>query len=657
MAKFSRKPDFVGRPDPFDGEEDPIDPRGPKSADKDKGRPDGEFKDHWKDQGDGGSDAGGDVGSNDADDTNTDANTDVEAAGRTLTFTVEGEPAATITVQEVEDGNLAFTVTLDPGSDYIGDLRGLFFQVSDEALLNGLKVDGADVTDSEAAADAVSNLGNGANVNGGNDGPFDVGVEIGTQGMSADDIQATTFTLSHDSVDLTLDLIAEQDFAVRMTSVGTEGDGGREDSLKLVGTAPAVDDTSDASMAEDDSVTTDEDTPLVGNVLADNGNGPDSDPEGDPLTVSTTPVTDPEHGTVVLEDDGAFIYTPDDNFFGEDKFTYEVFDDNGDIDTATVTVAVNPVNDDPVAEDNPVTTDEDTPLVGNVLADNGDGPDSDPDGDALTVNTTPVTDPEHGTVVLEDDGSFTYTPDENFFGDDSFVYEVVDGNGGTDTAAVTITVEPVNDPPVAEDDLVTTDEDTPLVGNVLADNGNGPDSDPDGDTLTVSATPASGPEHGTLELEADGSFTYTPELNFYGDDAFVYEVSDGNGGTDTATVSITVEPVNDDPVAEADRLVITADESFGYYGSLDVVDNDHDVDNANDELFVSAINGTAVQPGEWVDLGYEAFVALGLDGRTVFYEDPDYSGPFDFEYTVSDGVGGEATAMVDVGFVDDDLFV
>jgi len=619
-----------------------------KSADKGKGHPDGKKKDHWENPGDGRNDAGGDVGSND-----TDSNADVEATGRTLTFTVEGEPAATITVQEVEDGSLAFTVTLDSESDYMGDLRGLFFQVADEALLDGLNVTGTDVTDSDAAADAVSNLGNGANVNGGNHGPFDFGVEIGTQGMSADDIQTTTFTLSHDSADLTLDLIAEQDFAVRLTSVGTEGDGGREDSLKLVGTAPAVE---DVSMAEDDSVTTDEDSPLVGNVLADNGNGPDSDPDGDALTVSTTPVTDPENGTVVLEDDGSFVYTPDENFYGEDKFTYEVFDDNGDVDTATVTVAVNPVNDDPVAEDNPVTTDEDTPLVGNVLADNGDGPDSDPDGDALLVNTAPVTDPEHGTVVLEDDGTFTYTPDENFYGEDSFVYEVFDGNGGTDTAAVSITVEPVNDAPLAEDDLVTTDEDSPLVGNVLADNGNGPDSDPDGDALTVSTTPASGPEHGTLDLEADGSFIYTPELNFYGEDEFVYEVSDGNGGTDTATVSITVEPVNDDPVAETDRLAIIADESTGYTGSLDVVANDHDVDNANDELFVSAINGTEVQPGDWVDLGYEAFVALGLDGRTLYYEDPDYNGPFDFEYTVSDGVGGEDTAMVDVGFIDDDLF-
>ncbi len=467
MAKFSGKSNVFDELHLFGGEQDQIDPRGPKSAAPDKGRPDGKEKGGGKDQGDESGDGSSDAGSSDAGDTGAQANAgaDTDATGGTLTFDIDGEPAATISVQEVEDGNLAFTVTLDPGSDYTGDLRGLFFQVSDESLLDGLSFSGSEVTDSAAAADNVSNLGNGANVSGGNRNPFDVGVEIGTQGMSADDIQTTTFTLSHDSVGLTLDLIAGQDFAVRITSVGPEGDGdgegggeddsegGREDSLKLVGTAPSI-----------------------------------------------------------------------------------------------------------------------------------------------------------------------------------------------------------NQAPTAEDDPVTTDEDTPLVGNVLADNGNGPDSDPDGDALTVSTTPVSGPEHGTLVLESDGSFTYTPDENFYGDDGFVYEVSDGNGGTDTATVSITVDPVNDDPVAEADWLTIIASEGDGYTGSLDVVSNDHDVDNANEELFVSAINGTAVQPGDWVDLGYEAFVSLGADGRTVFYEDPEYNGPFDFEYTVADGVGGEATALVEVGFADDALF-
>jgi VCBS repeat-containing protein len=543
MAKVHGKSDT---PDLFGLEAQPSEPQRSNSGANGNGHANGKPGNDWKHSGD-----EGDAGA--ANDSGNGA-ADAEASGSRLSFTIDGEPAARITVQEDGAGGLEFTVAVDSDSGYIGDLRGLFFQVSDEALLGGLTVSGADVTDSDAAADAVSDLGNGANVNGGNHGPFDVGVEIGTPGMSGDDIQTTTFFLSHDSVDLTLDMIAGQDFAVRMTSVGatSDGDGGREDSLKLVGTAPTIDDT---STAENDSVTTDEDTPLVGNVLADNGNGPDADPDGDALTVNTTPVSDPEHGTLVLDEDGSFVYTPDENFYGEDKFVYEVFDGNGDTDTATVTIGVTSVNDDPVAEDDPFTIDEDTPLVGNVLADNGNGPDSDPDGDALTVNTTAVNDPEHGTLVLAEDGSFVYTPDENF----------------------------------------------------------------------------------------------------YGEDKFVYAASDGNGGTDTATATITVNPVNDAPVAETDWMRIIETEGAGYIGSLDVVANDHDVDNANADLFVSAINGTAVQPGDWVDLGYGAFVSLEADGRTVSYEDPEYNGPFDFTYTVSDGAGGEATTLVGLGFTDDPL--
>ena len=114
------------------------------------------------------------------------------------------------------------------------------------------------------------------------------------------------------------------------------------------------------------------------------------------------------------------------------------------------------------------------------------GNDSDTDGDTLIVNTTPVVDPTNGTVVLNADGSFIYTPNANFFGSDSFVYEVSDGNGGTAQATVDITVDSVNDDPNAADDGFTTDEDVALTGSVL-----GNDSDIDGDTLIVNTTPVS----------------------------------------------------------------------------------------------------------------------------------------------------------------------
>ena len=126
-------------------------------------------------------------------------------------------------------------------------------------------------------------------------------------------------------------------------------------------------------------------------------------------------------------------------------------------------------------------TDEDVALTGSVL-----GNDSDIDGDTLSANTTPIIDPANGSVLLNTDGTFTYTPDLNFFGTDSFTYEVSDSNGGIDQAIVSITVSSVNDVPVATDDPFNTDEDVALTGSVL-----GNDSDIDGDTLLVNTTPVS----------------------------------------------------------------------------------------------------------------------------------------------------------------------
>jgi ELWxxDGT repeat protein/VCBS repeat-containing protein len=318
----------------------------------------------------------------------------------------------------------------------------------------------------------------------------------------------------------------------------SDGNGGTDQATVTV----TVDPVNDAPVAQDDDgFTMGEDFVLGSGVL-----GNDSDADGDALTVNTTPVSDPAHGVLALDANGTFTYTPDANFNGTDSFIYEVSDGNGGTDQATVTITVVPVNDAPVAQADVFTTDEDVELLGNVLADNGAGADADVDGDALTVSTTPVSGPANGTLVLNADGSFTYTPDADFHGTDSLTYEVSDGNGGSDQATVTVTVDPVNDAPVAQADVFTTDEDVALAGNVLADNGAGADADVDGDALTVNTTPVAGPANGTLVLAADGSFTYTPDADFNGTDSFTYEVSDGND-TDQATVTITVDPVVDVP--------------------------------------------------------------------------------------------------------------
>lgn len=153
-----------------------------------------------------------------------------------LDFTIPGEPGVNVGVEEIDGGKLSFNVSLNE-SENVGDLRGLFFDVADGSLIGGLSASGPNLTDQLFDDDTVRDLGNGANVNGLATSPFDVGIELGTQGIGKDDIQETSFILSHSSTELTLETIAEQNFAARITSVGPE-DGDREESLKLEGTAP-----------------------------------------------------------------------------------------------------------------------------------------------------------------------------------------------------------------------------------------------------------------------------------------------------------------------------------------------------------------------------------------------------------------------------------
>src|SRR5213075_2155885 len=167
-----------------------------------------------------------------------------------------------------------------------------------------------------------------------------------------------------------------------------------------------------------------------------------------------------------------------------------------------------------------------------------------------------ATGPSHGTLTLNSDGSLVYMPALNFNGIDSFTYRASDGQAQSGIATVTITVTPINDAPVAaNDDSYTTPEDTQLTvaaPGVLAN-----DSDVDGDAL--SAILATGPIHGTVALNGDGSLVYMPALNFNGIDSFTYRASDGQAQSGIATVTITVTPINDAPVAVNDTYTTAED--------------------------------------------------------------------------------------------------
>ncbi|WP_233900909.1 Ig-like domain-containing protein, partial [Tenacibaculum piscium] len=244
----------------------------------------------------------------------------------------------------------------------------------------------------------------------------------------------------------------------------------------------------------------------------------------------------------------------------EITFPYTISDGNGGTDTANVAVTIG--NTPPVAENDTASTAINTLVNVDVLVDNGNGLDSDVDGDVLTITdingTTPVVDTPitvvGGTVTLLSDGTLDIQPDGT--GDAiTFPYTISDGNGGTDTANVAVTIG--NTPPVAENDTASTAINTLVNVDVLVDNGNGLDSDVDGDVLTITDINGTTPVvdapitvvGGTVTLLSDGTLDIQPDGTGTAI-TFPYTISDGNGGTDTANVDVTIG--NTAPVAEDD---------------------------------------------------------------------------------------------------------
>lgn len=242
--------------------------------------------------------------------------------------------------------------------------------------------------------------------------------------------------------------------------------------------------------------------------------------------------------------------------------------------------------------------------------------DTDPEGDEMLAGLIDTTD--HGILVLDSDGSFTYTPNANYVGADSFTYQASDPWGASETVTVSITVNPINDAPIALDDTDNGTEDASVTVSVLAN-----DSDVDGDTLVVSAVDAVSAQGGTIVDNLDGTVTYTPALDFNGEDTFSYTVSDGNGGTDTATVTIVVGGENDIPEATADEYGMDEDESL-VINAPGVLGNDDDADG--DELAAELVDGPA-----------HGTLELNSDGSFTYTPDADFNGTDSFTYCADDG--------------------
>jgi len=348
----------------------------------------------------------------------------------------------------------------------------------------------------------------------------------------------------------------------------------------------------DAPVAQSGSATTAEDTPLSSSVNAT---------DIDSATLTYSLVSGPTHGTLVFNANGTYTYTPTTNYSGTDSFSFRANDGSLNSNNATVNLTITPVNDAPVAASSSFTIAEDTPQYSGVVKAT--------DVESPTLTYSLVSGPSHGTLTFNADGSYIYKPAANYNGSDSFTFRASDGSLYSNNGAVNITVTPVNDAPVANSANVTTAEDTSLLGNAVA-------TDIDSPNLTYSLV--SGPSHGTLTFNADGSYVYKPAANYNGSDSFTFRASDGSLSSNNGTVNITVTPVNDAPVANSANVTTAEDISL----SGKAVATDIDSPNLTYSLVSGPSHGT---------------LTFNADGTYVYKPAADYNGNDSFTFRASDG--------------------
>jgi hypothetical protein len=360
----------------------------------------------------------------------------------------------------------------------------------------------------------------------------------------------------------------------------------------------------DTPSAGDDEAVTSEGMVIDIAVLAN-----DLDPDGDTLRIES--VTLPTNGWVLVNGDHTLRYQPNVGFTGTDGFAYTVSDGHGGTDTATVSVRVQDVPDDPVAENQALETDEDTALAITLVA-------SDADGDLLTYRIERP--PLHGSLGGTPP-DLTYTPHADYHGSDGFVFTAEDGEGGSDRGTISIRIHPLGDAPSAGDDEAATSEGMVVDIAVLAN-----DRDPDGDTLKVESVAP--PAHGWVLVNGDHTLRYQPNVGFTGVDGFAYTVADSHGGTDTATVSVRVQNVADAPVAEDQMLETDEDTAL----AITLVASDADGDPLSYRIETPPAHGA---------LG-------GTPPDQTYTPHPNYHGSDSFVFSVEDGGGGSDQGTVSI---------
>lgn len=417
-----------------------------------------------------------------------------------------------------------------------------------------------------------------------------------------------------------------------------------------------------APVAVDDVATTDENQSVIINILSN-----DTDDDAiDPTTVDLNPGTGGIQSSVTVEGgmftvstSGVVTFSPTPDYFGTAVATYTVNDNEGlTSNTATITVTINAVNEKPVANPDLATTDEDEPVTINVVANDTDDGSIDASTVDLNVSAAGIQNTRttgEGTWVVDSDGIVTFTPTANYFGTASIQYTVRDNEGLTsDPASITVEIASVNDKPVAVNDSRTINEDTNAVFNVVAN-----DTDVDGQVVASTvdldiATPGiqsslSVPE-GEFAVDSDGVVTFVPLTNFFGSVTISYTVNDNEGATsDPATITITVNAVNDPPIANND----VENTSQNVPVTINILANDIDVDGTINPVTVDLLPSTPAVADKTRTVASGTY-SVDNAGVVTFTPVASFSGTSSITYTVKDNLGATsnaATISVLVDFV------
>ncbi len=543
---------------------------------------------------------------------------------------------ATLTVRDTDTPEDQLTVSLENNSN------GYFVLVGNEVKLTQAGVDAVnndelnlkDLTISASVSDGVNPTANDSDsliVNRVNDAPVAKDDIATTQ----EDTAVTIDVLPNDS-DVDGDKLSIQSASVPEAQGKVEiADG------KLVFT-PAENFHGDAEITYTltDGALTDQatvnvtvnavnDTPVVESNLADQTLAEDFTPYTIDLNTAFSDVDNVDgeltfsvsgnSNVLVSIENGIATISPTADWNGSETLTFTVTDPSGESVSQTVDFTVAPVVDIKADSTNVV---EDTPTIINVL-----GNDTFESTDKV-VSLDADNGPKNGTVIVNNDGTVTYTPDDNYVGKDTFTYVVTSG-GVSESTTVEVNVTPVNDAPVAKDDIATTQEDTAVTIDVLPN-----DSDVDGDKLSIES--ASVPkEQGTVEV-VDGKLVFTPAENFNGDAEITYTVTDGEL-TDEAKVTVTVNPVNDAPTIKVDAVESITEDAVNtdtVVASLTV----RDTDTPEDQLTVSLENNSN---GYFVLVGNE--VKLTQAGVDAVNNDELNLKNLTISASVSDGVNPTAS--------------